>query len=97
MKTTDVRLEDLIGREVHAANNRRVGRIEEVRAETTAGGCVVTAFVIGVSGLFERLGLGARLIVGARAGGHVARWDQMDLSDLEHPRLKCGLEELAAI
>jgi hypothetical protein len=51
--------------------------------------------VIGAAGLLERLGLGARLILGRdRAGGYVARWDQMDLSNPTGPRISCPVKDL---
>jgi sporulation protein YlmC with PRC-barrel domain len=91
----EVRLEDLLGREVYAGNNRRVGRIEEIRAQWTGASCAVTSFVIGTAGLLERLGLGARMVVGWRAvNGRVARWDQVDLSNPERPRLTCPIDDL---
>jgi hypothetical protein len=97
MKTTELRLEDLLGREVLARDNHRIGRIEEFRAETTAKGCVVTAYVIGVAGLYERLGVATRSLVGSRRSGRVARWDQIDLSNPDRPRLTCPVEELEPI
>jgi hypothetical protein len=90
----EVRLDRLLGREVRARNNQAVGRLEEFRAERRGRTLVVVEYVIGVAGLFERLGLGVKLILGIRGGGYVARWDQMDLSDPERPRLTCGVEEL---
>jgi hypothetical protein len=90
----EIRLEQLLGRQVLAANNRRVGRLEEFRAEVKGGVCEIREFVLGAAGLFERLGLGVRLIVGTRAGGYVARWDQIDLTDPERPRLTCRVEDL---
>jgi hypothetical protein len=32
-----------------------------------------------------------------RSHGRRARWDQMDLSDPEHPRLTCPVDELAKL
>jgi len=55
----------------------------------------VTAYALGGAGLAERLGVGVRLLFGGkRPGGYVARWDQLDISDVEHPRLLCPVEEL---
>jgi hypothetical protein len=93
--STTVRLDRLLGREVHTANNRRLGRIEEFRAERQGADWVVTEYVIGAAGLAERLGLGVRLILGiARSGGYVARWDQMNLTNPDRPRISCPVEEL---
>ena len=55
---------------------------------------MITEYVIGVAGLSERLGLGIKLLLGRKRGGYLARWDQIDLSDPDHPRLTCSVEEL---
>jgi hypothetical protein len=90
----ELRLDRLIGRRVLGRNNRPVGRLEEFRTEMRGGECVITEFVIGAAGLLERLGVGVNLLMGRAAGGYVARWDQVDVSDPERPRLTCSLEEL---
>jgi hypothetical protein len=91
----ELRLEDLLGREVLSGNNHRVGRIEEFHADWRGGRCTIGGFVIGAAGLYERLGIGLRRIVGLRRRrGRVARWDQMDLSNPKRPRLTCPVEEL---
>jgi hypothetical protein len=90
----EVRLDRLVGREVIAANNQRVGRLEEFRASDRDGTYVVTEYVIGAAGLLERLGVGFKLLFGRRGTGYVARWDQLDVSNPEHPRLTCRVEEL---
>jgi hypothetical protein len=93
-QVVELRLDRLLGRNVLALSNRRVGRIEEFRAEIRGSNLVITAFVIGPAGLVERLGLGVGLLVGRRKSGHVARWDQIDTTDPEKPRLTCSLDEL---
>src|SRR5690242_13896212 len=91
----EIRLDRLIGRKVVTANNRSLGRLEECRAEQRGGSWLVTEWVIGTAGLLERLGLGIRMLLGLRsAGGYVARWDQLDLSNPDRPRLKCSVNEL---
>jgi hypothetical protein len=96
MSARRVRLDRLLGRAVLAANNRSIGRIEEFRAEARGTGWVVTGYAIGSAGLWERLGLAVRLLSGSRHGrkGYVARWDQVDLSRPEVPRLRCDVDEL---
>src|SRR3954470_19346343 len=90
-----VRLDRLIGRQIRTGNNRQLGRLEECRAERRGDAWVITEWVIGSAGLLERLGLGVRMIVGMRAGkSFVARWDQLDLSNPDMPRLNCSLEDL---
>jgi len=93
--STTLRLDAFLGREVYTANNRRLGRLEEFRAEQRGNEWIVTEYVIGAAGLLERLGLGLRLIVGLeRAGGYIARWDQLDLASPGRPRLTCAVDEL---
>ena len=89
LKPRELRLDRLVGRQVLGRNNRPVGRLEEFRAEMRGGGCVITEFVIGSAGLFERLGIGMQLLFGLARVGYLARWDQLDLSDPERPRLTC--------
>ena len=92
---TGVRLDRLVGRKVYTANNRRLGRLEEFRAERRGNAWIISEYVIGSAGLFERLGLGVRLILGLKpAGGYVARWDQLDLSNPDRPKLTCPVEDL---
>jgi hypothetical protein len=93
--TAVVRLDRVLGRCVLAANNRSIGRIEEFRAERQGSGWVVVAYAIGRGGLWERLGLGVRLLFQLKTGaGYLARWDQVDLSNPDVPRLRCHVDEL---
>lgn len=93
--TQEVRLDRLIGRMVIGMNQQRVGRLEEVRAKREGPDFVVISYVLGPFGILERLGLGVRLLFGrGRAAGYVARWDQIDISDVAHPRLTCAVEDL---
>jgi hypothetical protein len=92
----ELRLDRLVGREVYASNNQRVGRLEEIRVELRAGRPVVVEYVIGAAGLLERVGLGARLLFGRSRRGRVARWDQLDVDHPEHPRLTCPASELGS-
>ena len=97
-KPAEVRLERLLGREVLARNNRRVGLLEEFRAVNREDGvCEIREFVIGAAGLYERLGRGVKMLFGRRGSGYVARWDQIDVSDPDHPRLTCSIEELSTV
>jgi len=90
----EVRLDRLLGRRVLGLNNRPAGRLQEFRAELRGHECVITEFVIGAGGLIERLGIGVNLLFGRAVGGRVARWDQLDLTDLQRPRLTCSFDEL---
>ena len=91
----EVHLDDLLGREVLAANNQPVGRLEEFRAKRNRDALTIDEYVIGASGLFERLGVAVALIFGSSmGGGYVANWDQLDISDPKQPRLTCDVGDL---
>ena len=90
----EVRVGSLLGRQVRAANNRPIGRLEEFRVQTNAADATVSEYVIGVGGLAERLGVAVKLLVGRGVGVRVARWDQLDISDPYHPKLTCPVEDL---
>ena len=90
-----LRLDRLVGREVYTANHRRLGRLHEFRAERRETTWIVTEYVIGSAGLMERLGLGARLLLGLERGaGYIARWDQLDFTNPDRPTLTCPVAEL---
>jgi sporulation protein YlmC with PRC-barrel domain len=97
LKPHELRIDRLLGRQVLAANGRPVGRLEEFRAEIRDGNCVITEYVLGSAGLIERLGVAAKGVFGLPRQGYVARWDQIDFSNLEAPRLTCPVEELERI
>ena len=93
----ELRLDRLLGRTVLTLNNQRVGRLEEFRAEKRGTGLVVTECVIGAAGLLERLGVGVRLLFGLERQGFIAGWHQIDVSNPDHPRLTCPIEELRKV
>jgi sporulation protein YlmC with PRC-barrel domain len=101
-KKNEVKLELLLGRRVTDVNGEAVGRIEEVLADRAGDELLVTHFLVGRYGLFERfsvlhIGIGLLSYLGGRAQSahpHRIPWDKLDLSDPEHPRLTCRLDEL---
>jgi len=100
-KKTEVKLELLLGRRVVDVHGERVGRIEEVLADRDGDELLVTHYLVGRYGLFERLslhhiGIGLLRYLGSRAQSahrHRIPWDKMDLSNPEQPRLTCSLDE----
>jgi hypothetical protein len=96
MKKADreVRVQDLLGRHVTAANNVSVGRIEEIRAERRGGGLVVTEYHVGPAALLERLSANVGSWFGAGSRLRVIAWDQLDVQDPHHPRLLVEASEL---
>jgi hypothetical protein len=88
----ELHIELLLGRCVFSRDGDSVGRIEEIRA--TEGG-EITEFLIGEPALLERFAaLG--LITYAKHGYRI-RWDQLNWSNLDKPRLTCEIEELAPL
>jgi sporulation protein YlmC with PRC-barrel domain len=91
--TTVVRLEDLLGRRVVAANGRPVGRIEEIRAERRGGEYEVVEYLVGTRAVLERWSV-VQDLFGMKGRKLVARWNQVDISDPRGPRLTCPLAEV---
>ena len=106
MSAREILLSDLVGRQVHDADGRSIGRIQELYAEIElhdhGNDYVVREFHVGAFGAFEALA-GSRFAqqVMARLGrltGHRAlsiSWELMDLSDPTRPRATKTLSELA--
>lgn len=90
----EMRLDLLLGRKVLTDSNRTAGRIEEFRTSVVDGERVIVEYVIGGVGLMERLNVGFRQIFGLATSGRVARWDQIDVGDPQHPRLRCAIDQL---
>jgi hypothetical protein len=92
---TEVRAELLVGRRVRDRDGRNAGRIEEIHAERNGGEWRVVEYLLGAGALLDRLSMA---IAGRRRGhGHRARWDQLDVRDPRHPRLRCRREELGPL
>ena len=87
-----VHLELLLGKPVLAQDGRRVGRIEEVRAGEQQE---ITEFLIGEGALLERLS--AIGLFRWKKKGYRVRWDQIDWSNMDRPRLTCPVSDLARL
>jgi len=94
MKT--IRFEELLGREVHGPDGKRVGRILAVAVERDGKDCVVREYLLGTAALFTRLGLSAGRLIGVRIKRKplCIPWDQLDVGDPKKPRLLCPADEL---
>jgi sporulation protein YlmC with PRC-barrel domain len=95
--TREVRIEALLGRKLLGPDGHHVGRIEEIRARRQGSGWVSTEIIIGTLGLLERLGVGANMLMGRTSGGCIVKWEQIDLSDPEKPRLLVPVDDLEHI
>jgi hypothetical protein len=97
-KRIEVRLELLLGRRVCDARGRVIGRLQEFRATRDGDVWVVTEFDIGRTALLERLAIRhLGWVPGTQPAGYRVRWDQIDLSDAERPRLRVPVGELAPL
>jgi len=102
MAAREVHVELILGRRVYATNGRALGRLEEIVAVFDDGDCRVEEFHVGAYALLERLAawhLGRAILRVVRAAGpsYRVRWDQLDLSDPDRPRLNCGVGEVARL
>lgn len=85
-------VEDLVGRPVTDREGRRMGRVSEIRVERIGGALEITGLLIGPWGWIERF---AMQKVWRHGHGWLARWDQVDFTDFEHPQLAVPRSALA--
>ena len=97
----EITIAELLGKRVVDSEGQGVGRIHELRVERGDEFCPVEEYRVGKRALLRRLaawavpsGIGRR--IESRFGkGFGIPWDQMDLSDPEHPRTTVRKEELS--
>lgn len=89
----ELRVEDLIGKEVLDVDGERAGRIEEIVVARDGLRRVVTEVHLGPAALLERLSAPFR---GEPQGKRVP-WSLLDLSDAEHPKIRCARTALAPL
>jgi sporulation protein YlmC with PRC-barrel domain len=101
MTANERHLELLLGRCVYDTAGKRVGRIEEIRAEQEGGEWVIQEYLLGATAILERLsawsvGIGILRLLGAHKIqiGYRVPWDKLDLSDANHLRLSCTIDAL---
>ena len=103
MARQEIHLELLLGKQVYALNGRAIGRVEEVCAELHQGDASVNEFLVGKYAIFERLSAWeiGRAILGLFGSwiksGYRIRWDQIDFSNPDRPKLTCQVNELAPL
>ena len=97
----DIEIQLLVGTKVHDVDGKSVGRIEEIRVVRHEKALLVEAYLIGVSGLIDRLS--ARTLVRPirrlLSSRHIysvyeVPWQEIDLSDPKRPVLKIPQQNL---
>lgn len=95
----ELHVEHLIGRRVHDVDGKAVGRIHELCVENVDGEWVVTELHFGPGAILERvagfviqLPFFSLLPRGPRI--RRARWQDIDFSNPNHPRLRIGRDAL---
>jgi len=91
-----VHVELINGRRVRDANGKVVGRIGEIIARRRGHDYFVEEYHLGPAAFLEKMGVSTARMIGWRRGRDPLRvpWQQMDLADPNHPKLRCTLDEL---
>ena len=97
----EINVELIIGMQVRDVDGEKVGRIEEIKVERDDKSCVLESYLIGSSALIERMSAWtlvrpiARALHGRRFYSlYQVPWQDMDLSDPHHPRLRITKRDL---
>jgi sporulation protein YlmC with PRC-barrel domain len=97
----DIKVQLLVGIKVRDVDGKNVGRIEEIRVERQEKALLVEAYLIGVSGLIDRLS--ARTLVRPirrlLRSRHIysvyeVPWQEMDVTDPKRPVLKIAQRDM---
>ena len=97
----EINVELLLGTKVCDIDGEDVGRIEELRVERGGESCLVEAYLIGASAVISRLSASTlvrpiRGFLSTRRlySAYQVPWQEMDLSDPHHPRLRIAKRDL---
>lgn len=97
----EIHVELLLGAKARDVDGKSIGRIEEFRVERDGEACLVEAYLVGASAIIERLSAWTlvrpiRRFLRSRKLYTVydIPWQDMDLSDPHHPRLRVAKRDL---
>jgi len=97
----DVNVELLLNTKVCDVDGKEVGRIEELHIRRDDKSCLVEAYLIGASALIERMSAWTLVRPIQRSlhsrnlySAYRVPWQDMDLSDPLHPRLRIAKRDL---
>jgi sporulation protein YlmC with PRC-barrel domain len=99
----ELRLYEILGRRVVDSDGEYAGRLEEVEADRGDDVCLVRSYLVEHRGLLDRISTWAlaaplqRAIAGRKSQPYRVAWDQMDLSNPEHPRILVPQSELSRV
>jgi sporulation protein YlmC with PRC-barrel domain len=89
----ELHVELLTGCKVVDRNGKKIGRIEEIIAEYRGQELIVREVHVGRRGFAERFSLRGMSRLRDATPAKL-RWEDLDFTDPEHPRLKIAREEL---
>jgi|SRR5215210_23789 len=98
-------LDLLVGRQVYDSEERKLGRVDEIRLVRESDHYVVEGLLLGVNGLAERLGVAHPLerierrlnFDDWRIEAHIIYWEQIDSIEEKSIRLKVPREEIRTV
>lgn len=97
----EIHLYEILGRKVCDANGEYAGCLEEIEVERGDEVCPVKSYLVEHRGLMSRItawaladSLQKAIPVSEDSLPYRVPWDQMDLSDPEHPRITVAKSEL---
>lgn len=97
----ELHLYEMLGRKVYDANDKYAGRLEEIEVERGDDSCAIKCYLVAHRGFMGRItswaladSLQKSIPISEESLPYRVPWDQMDLSDPEHPRLTVPQSEL---
>jgi sporulation protein YlmC with PRC-barrel domain len=100
----ELQLFQILGKRVVDANGKYAGRLEEIEAERGDDVCVIKNYLVEHRGLLDRLQswmlaapIQKSIQVREKSRPYRIPWDQMDLSDPQHPRILVPQSELSRV
>jgi sporulation protein YlmC with PRC-barrel domain len=100
----ELRLFEILGREVVDSEGKYAGRVEEIEAERGDDVSLIKSYLVVHRGPIDRVQTWAlsaviqkSIPVREKSRPYRVPWDQMDMSDPEHPRILVPQSELSRV
>jgi sporulation protein YlmC with PRC-barrel domain len=100
----EIQLYQLLGKKVVDANGEYTGRLEEIEAERGDEVCLINNYLVEHRGILDRIMTWAiaqpvQHVIPIREKSKPYRvpWDQLDISDPDHPRITVPQSELRRV